>query len=57
MSAYGVADAQAGYSGRAVFRSTSRAGIIHKDVAANPGDMAQVRAWIACCSAARVPQT
>ena len=58
MTAYGVLNAQAGYSGRAVFAIDKQGRIIHKDVAANPGDMAQVPSVDRVLQALRaVPQT
>jgi len=58
MSAYGVLNAQAGYSGRAVFVIDKQGRLIHKDVAANPGDVAQVPSVDRVLQALRaVPQT
>ena len=42
MTAYGVLNADAGYSGRAVFAIDKDGHLIYKDVAANAGDMAQI---------------
>jgi peroxiredoxin len=42
MTAYGVLNADAGYSGRALFAIDKDGQLIYQDVAANAGDMAQI---------------
>jgi peroxiredoxin len=42
MTAYGVLNADAGYSGRAVFLIDKQGRIAHMEVSSNPGDIAQI---------------
>ena len=42
MTAYGVLNADAGYSGRAAFAIDKAGKLIYKDVSTNPGDITQV---------------
>jgi peroxiredoxin (alkyl hydroperoxide reductase subunit C) len=42
MAAYGVLNARAGYSGRAVFAIDKQGRLVHRDVSANPGDLSQI---------------